>query len=339
MARKNETEFVRATSRTTSESTTQTNSSSYEKKKVCDIVTERFMDQLSKGQIPWEKPWISVKGSRVGGWSHNDGRSYSLINQMMLPHPGEYITYRQIRDEGGKLKKGAKGYPIVFWKSYQATVKGDNNVDEEKTIPVLRYYTVFDLEDVEGIEPKYQEDLSELEGLKEPQKCKAAEAIVKSYVERTGLTLRNDKASNEAYYMPLNDTVVMPLKKQFKKKAEYYSTLFHELIHSTGHRSRLNRLGTGTAARGKAYSLEELVAEIGASAVLYNLGIETKDSVKNSAAYIQSWLKALGDDHNMIIKASARAQKAVRFLFGDESVTPHGDVKPLAPSVEPAPAL
>lgn len=301
-------------------------------KSVYDIITERFIAQLSQGIIPWEKPWLSVSGERTGGWAHRTGNSYSLLNQMMLPEEGEYITYRQIEEEGGRLKKGAKGYPICFWKNYQTTVKNpDTNIEEKQSIPCLRYYTVFRVEDCEGISQNFSPDTSELDGLKEPQRCKVAEEIIKSYVENSGIKFES-RAQDKAFYRPFTDVVTVPLKKQFKSKAEYYSTVFHELIHSTGHRDRLNRLGTDTKLthQGAAYSLEELVAEIGAAAILYKLGIETKKSIKNSNAYLQSWLSALHNDNKMIVKAAGRAQKAVRYLMNDEpdSITPHNDWKP-----------
>ena len=301
-----------------------------EKKKVAQIVTERFLEQLKKGVVPWEKPWISINGARVGAWSHSvqsKGKTYSLVNQMMLPGPGEYITYKEIRAEGGHLKKGSHGYPIVFYKNYKTTQRNPKtNVDEEISVPVLRYYTVFSLDDVEGIEQRYQPDTSPLDGLKEPQRCKEADRIVKAYLDRTGVKLKHD-AQNLAYYNPDSDIVVLPLKKQFKKKAEYYSTLFHELTHSTGHISRLNRLYTHTAARGKEYSKEELVAEIGAASMLFYLGIETKDSIRNSTAYIDSWIKALDNNPQMIIQASSRADRAVHYMLDDMQVRPHGDKK------------
>ena len=300
------------------------------KKKVTvyDVVTDRFLAQLKEGIVPWKKPWISIEGERVGGWSHKTGESYSLVNQMMLPSEGEYITYRQIRDEGGSLKEGAKGYPICFWKNYVAEVKDpETNTEEAKSIPVLRYYTVYRLEDCEGIKPNFEPDPSPLEGRSEPEKIAKAEALCKSYLEMSGVKLEH-QMGNRACYAPAFDTVKLPLAKQFDESGEYYSTLFHELTHSTGHRSRLNRFGTGGGTKSHKYSLEELVAEIGAASILYKLGIESEDTIRNSNAYLKSWYDALSDNPRMIVKASSRAQKAVRFIYGDQSVTPHGDWKP-----------
>lgn len=303
---------------------------------VYEIITERITKQLSEGVIPWEKPWLCIKGERVGGWSHKTGASYSLLNQLMLPAEGEYITYQQIQDEGGSLHKGAQGYPICFWKNQRITVRNPRtNVDEEQNIPCLKYYTVYRIEDCDGITANFSADESIFEGRKEPQKCKAAEAVIKNYLKESGVKLEH-KAGSHAFYRPFDDKVTLPLAKQFEKKAEYYSTVFHELIHSTGHRSRLNRLRTDTYnSRGDSYSLEELVAEIGACATLYHLRLETKSSIKNSNAYIQSWLNALRNDSKMIVKATARAQKAVRYLFeGPDGLRPHGDWKPVKATLD-----
>lgn len=307
-------------------------------KNVYEIITERFMEQLHNGIIPWEKPWVSINGARVGGWSHTTGTPYSLINQMMLPSQGEYITYKQINQEGGKLKKGSKGYPICFWKSYQTTQRdNETNLDEEITVPVLRYYIVFRVEDCEGISYNYsKEEDDALKNRKAPQKIKSAETLAKAYLKSSGVQFEQVEGDS-AYYTPAYDKVVLPLKKQFDTAPDYYSTLFHEFTHSTGHRDRLNRLGNMQSTRGKDYSLEELVAEIGSCAILYNLGIETHDTVKNSNAYLQSWLAALSNDSRMIVKAASRAQKAVRYIFGEFDAPACNDVKKVDYS-DPAPS-
>jgi len=299
-----------------------------EKKNVYQIVTERFMAQLREGVVPWSKPWFSVNGIRTGAWSHSRGITYSLLNQMMLPGPGEYCSYKDVQKEGGQLKKGAKGYPVVFWKMYRTEVKdSETNRTEIKNVPVLRYYTVYRVADCEGVSYNYAPDTSALDSLKEPGKCKIAEDVANAYIKMSGVKYTN-VPGDKAYYQPLFDEVVLPLRKQFNTKVEYYSTLYHELVHSTGSRERLNRLFTHTGSRGKDYSLEELVAEIGAAACMYEFRLETKDSIKNSNAYLQGWLRALENDSRMIVKAASRAEKAVRYIFkGPDGIRPNNDWK------------
>lgn len=275
--------------------------------KVYEIVTDRIIEELEKGVIPWRKPWT---GGRGGAYNRISRKPYSLINQMLLQHSGEYATFKQWQALGGKVRKGEKSEIVVFWKMIETeTVKADGTT-EKKTVPMLRYYSVFHVSQIEGVEPleKPFEDVEPIE---------AADKIIVDYVSREGLTF-DETVTDEAYYSPSRDMVQVPCKEQYGAIAEYYSTTFHELTHSTGHAKRLNRLTTGIKAAfgGEEYSKEELTAEIGAASLLNHLGIETPDSFRNSAAYIQSWLKALRGDARMIVTAASRAEKAVAYILG-----------------------
>ena len=275
--------------------------------KVYEIVTDRIIEELEKGVIPWRKPWT---GGRGGAYNRISRKPYSLINQMLLQHSGEYATFKQWQALGGKVRKGEKSEIVVFWKMIETeTVKADGTT-EKKTVPMLRYYSVFHVSQIEGVEPleKPFEDVEPIE---------AADKIIVDYVSREGLTFV-ETVTDEAYYSPSRDMVQVPAKEQYGAIAEYYSTTFHELTHSTGHAKRLNRLTTGIKAAfgGEEYSREELTAEIGAASLLNHLSIETPESFRNSAAYIQSWLKALRGDARMIVAAASRAEKAVAYILG-----------------------
>ena len=143
-----------------------------------------------------------------------------------------------------------------------------------------------------------------------------ADNIIINYVTREVINF-NEQASNEAYYSPSRDTVVVPMKEQYQHINEYYSTTFHELVHSTGHKNRLNRLETTAVASfgSETYSKEELVAEIGSATILSALEIETKRTFTNSVAYIQNWLNVLKNDNHFIISASSQAEKAVDYIL------------------------
>ena len=121
---------------------------------------------------------------------------------------------------------------------------------------------------------------------------------------------------DRAFYRPATDSITLPHMAQFTATAEYYSAAFHELTHSTGHSKRLNRLDKTAFFGSEAYSKEELIAEIGASALVNAAGLETAHSLRNSAAYIQNWLKALRDDKRFIVSASGKAEKAVNLILG-----------------------
>lgn len=280
-------------------------------------ITNGIIEQLEQGVIPWKKPWT---GLQSGAISHSTGRAYSLINQMLLGKPGEYITFNQCKQEGGRVKKGAKARTVVFWKIFQKEVKdSDGNTirDNEGNAvthgqPVLRYFQVFHIDDCEGIEPKFDKEPIETANPDEQ-----AEQVLADYVKREGITLESH-ISDEAYYSPVRDLIHLPLMEQFDDTAEYYGTAFHEATHSTGHYTRLNRFdcfGENAAFGSESYSKEELTAEIGSACILHELGIETPSSFRNSAAYIQSWLKALRNDKRMIIGAAARAEKAVKLIL------------------------
>ena len=278
-------------------------------RKIAELITNRIVAELEQGIIPWHKPWT---GTSSGPISHVTGRPYSLINQLVLGRPGEYITYNQCIAEGGKVKKGAKSLPVIFWKQNKFVEKDEETGEEvERIVPILRYYTVFHIDDCENIKAKYQ-----TEEVKPAEPIKEAEKIVRRYKRvNPSIRIHNDKLSNEAFYRPSTDEIVVPSLGQYENKEEYYSTLFHEMTHSTGHPSRLNRIDKCAAFGSKDYSKEELVAEIGAASLVNIAGIETDKSFRNSAAYIQSWMKALKNDPTMLITASGKAEKAVEYIL------------------------
>lgn len=282
------------------------------KTNVYEMVTERIIAELEKGVIPWEKPWTGV---RSGAYNRVSKRPYSLLNQMLLKHTGEYATYKQWQDLGGQVKKGGKSEIVVFWKIFETEeTNKDTGEKETKKIPLLRYYNVFHISQVEGVEPLKPEQLND-----EVEPIEEADKIITDYITREHIEFTECR-SNEAYYSPSSDRVVVPMKEQYKVINEYYSTTFHELTHSTGHKNRLNRLQTGAVAAfgGTEYSKEELVAEIGSASLMNLLGIETVKTFRNSAAYIQSWLQVLRNDNKFIVSASSRAEKAVNYILAAE---------------------
>lgn len=269
---------------------------------VAEIVTNEIIKRLESGVIPWNKPWS-------GGEAINyiTQKPYRGINRLLLDS-GEYATYQQITSKGGKIKKGAKSHIVVFYKPIEYV---NNETDEIKIVKYLRYYRVFSLEDVEGLPSK--QTIKERENFT-IDRC---QSIADDYINREGIKLRNLKTSSRAYYSPSTDVINVPKIEQFTSSEHYYSTLFHEMAHSTGHKSRLDRL-TKTAHFGnEEYSREELVAEI-TSAMLDNYtGIDSNELIDNSAAYCQSWLNALKADGNMVLVASAQAEKAYNYILGE----------------------
>ena len=266
-------------------------------------VTARIIAEMEKGIIPWEKPWIA----RGGAISHATGKRYSLLNQMLLGSAGEYLTFKQVQQEGGRVRKGEKASMVVFWKFIE---QEDEETHEKKQVPFLRYYSVFHLDQCEGLTAKYDKPLQQC-----ANPCQTADRIISDYCAREGVSITHE-AGDRAFYRPATDSITLPHMAQFAATAEYYSTAFHELTHSTGHSKRLNRLDKTAFFGSEAYSKEELIAEIGASALVNAAGLETAHSLRNSAAYIQNWLKALRDDKRFIVSASGKAEKAVNLILG-----------------------
>ena len=280
------------------------------KKSVYEMITERIIEQLENGVIPWQKPW---SGTHSGAYNRISNRPYSLLNQLLLKHGDEYATFKQWSGLGGKIRKGEKSEIVTFWKIQQIE---EINEDGEKTIkqlPLLRYYNVFHISQVDGVEPKEQLKISDLESIEE------AENIKNEYINREHLKIF-ETVTNKAFYTPTFDYIEVPCKEQYQNIEEFYSTLFHEMIHSTGHKNRLGRLETGASAHfgSKTYSKEELVAELGSAALVNMLGIETEKSFRNSGAYIQNWLQALKNDNKFIVSASSKAEKAVKYILNEQ---------------------
>ncbi len=277
-------------------------------------VTDRIVQQLEQGVIPWHKPWTGLQSGAISGTT---GKPYSLLNQMLLGKPGEYYTFTQIRKLGGRIRKGEKSQMVVFWK--QIPVEETNADTGEKirySVPMLKYFNVFHVDQIDGIEPKTIDPETY-----DPATDETADRIISDYLNRSGVKLEHVKG-DEAYYSPSRDYVQLPLREQFQRMAEYYSTAFHELTHSTGHSSRLDRISRRAFFGNEEYSREELVAEIGAAALLNHCGIETGSSFKNSAAYIQSWLRALHNDKKMIVSAAGAAAKAFELITGTGAFAP-----------------
>lgn len=273
--------------------------------KVYDYVTERILKMLESGTIPWHKPWLSNPAI-----NYVTRKPYRGINVFLLDKGGEYLSFKQIKASGGCIKKGAKAEMVVFYKIIDKKTndaeENDDSQGKDKKYFILRYYNVFHISDVEGIESK-------LEVIKN-NPIEEAEKIINGYNDCPPIKHNN---SNKAYYSPLYDYINTPEIACYPKVEEYYSVLFHEAAHSTGHISRLNRQGvsdTAAAFGSETYSKEELVAEFAAAMLCGIAGIENK-TIENSAAYIKGWSKKIQEDKTLVVKAATQAQKACDYIL------------------------
>lgn len=280
-------------------------------KSVYEMVTERIIEQLENNIVPWQKPWTGI---RSGAYNRISKKPYSLLNQMLLQHEGEYATFKQWESLGGHVRKGEKSEIVVFWKIQPIEEEQEDGTKEVKQIPLLRYFNVFHISQVEGIEPLPEEALNDIEPIEK------AENVLRDYWSRENITVEH-VAGDDAYYSPRRDIIRLPLFEQFTDANEYYSTAFHESVHSTMKETRCNRAedrkGKLVAFGSEDYSKEELVAEIGSASLMNIIGIETNKSFRNSSAYIQGWLSKLRSDVKFIVSASSKAEKAVNYILGE----------------------
>lgn len=275
---------------------------------VYGMLTERIIEQLEQGYIPWKKPWANCLD---GTFNRISRRPYSLLNQMILKQDGEYATLRQWNQVGGRVKKGEKSEFVVFWKLRDVKEIGDDGEIHIRQIPVLRYYNVFHISQVENVLPLQRTEVFETKPIER------AEKVLRDYIDREHITL-SEGESDRAFYCPADDSITLPAITQFEHAEQYYSTAFHECGHSTFKKERCNREEENAVSffGTEDYSKEELVAEITSSAILNHVGIETTDTFTNNAAYIQNWLHVLKNDKKSIVSASSKAEKAVKYILG-----------------------
>lgn len=281
--------------------------------KVYQIVTDRIIQQLQKGVIPWQKPWSDSGAPR----NLVSKKPYRGMNYFLLANTGEnwFLTFNQAKKLGGRVKKGASGYPVIFWKFLEVE---DVKTGEIKEVPLLRYFTVFALRDVEGIDRPEQDGGDQ----KAMNPIEEAERIIAGMPNRPKIEHGGDRA----FYRSSQDFVRLPEVRNFVSMEEYYSTAFHELVHSTGHKSRLARPEVMNASffGDHRYSKEELVAEMGAAFLCGHAGFVDR-TIENSAAYIDSWLDALRNDNKMLVQAAGKAQRAADFILNIQAGAKDGE--------------
>lgn len=282
---------------------------------VYEIVTDKIIKQLEQGAIPWKKQWTA--GLPI---NYSSKKPYHGMNRILLgmtdyklPY---YVTYKQAQEMGGSVKKGEHGHLVIFWKMLEHVKKlegGDesdsntgNLLVKRDAVPMLRYYTVFNIEQCDGL--PVPEELK-----KTITPIDACTQIIAGYEGRPTI----EHGGSRAYYRPSTDSVKLPDRNVFDSASAYYSTMFHELTHSTGHSKRLNRFTNESEDQhifgSESYSNEELVAELGSAFLCNDTGIGQSE-LTNQAAYIQSWLKALKNDTRLIVVAASKAQKAVNWI-------------------------
>ena len=277
-----------------------------------NVVTDRIIEALESGTVPWHKPWKTLAG--VGPTSLQTGKPYRGINVWLLSltaHAAGYsspywVTFKQAKERGGSVRKGEKGTQIVLWKPVKKTEQDEGGEDVERRYLILRYFTVFNVEQCDDVECP---EVPELPADHDP--IASCESIVSGWTGRPEVK----HGGNRAYYSPALDYIQMPLSGQFTEPEGYYATLFHEMAHATGHESRLGRKSLIHPAPfgSEDYSREELVAELGAAFLCAEFGFD--GDVRN-AGYIASWIELLKGDKRAFFTACSKAAKAAEYLRG-----------------------
>jgi antirestriction protein ArdC len=295
--------------------------------KVAEIVTENIVKMLDEGVVPWRRPWRVNGGDiAINAW----GKPYRGINVFLLAvskmsqgfQSNVWLTFNQVSKQGGKVREGAKGTMVVFWKVGQETITTDPDTGKvKKSRPfMLRYFSVFNLEQTHDVTltgvQKRAEERRTAPVTTNLNPFDDAEVIIGTYLAQDDAPKFVNEGSDRAFYSPVFDHIVVPALSQYNDAGEYYSTVFHEFTHSTGHVNRLARKGVeGFDHFGsEQYAAEELVAEMGAAFLCAEAGID--NTLANSAAYIANWRQKLTDDPGLIVKAAGQAQKAADFIIG-----------------------
>lgn len=280
---------------------------SKEKLDVYQIVTDRIIDLLEQGVVPWHKPWAGGRDAAPANLVSK--KPYRGLNVWLLGSMGYsspyWVSFKQCQELGGQVRKGEKSTLVVYWKMLETI---DKDTKEKKVIPMLRYYNVFNVTQCDNLKYPEIEDVK----VNDFNAIAEAEKIVAN-MQKSPVITHNEQ---RAYYRRDTDLVNMPVKESFGKEEEYYNTLFHELTHATGHESRLGRFQDKVNRFGDtSYAKEELIAEMGASYLCAVAGIIDR-TIDNSAAYISNWLTKLKNDKKLVVSAAGKAHAACDFILG-----------------------
>ncbi len=273
------------------------------KRDIYEAITERFIEQLKRGTVPWQKPWFAVQNivSR---------KPYRGINALLLGSTDYqspfWISFKQALDLGGHVKKGEKSTPVIYYKILEKRDEAGNMVVREDgrpaRIPLVRWANVFNLDQTEGIPAP---EITTRHNVTQPHEKAAA-------IVQNARLCPIHHAGFAALYSPKDDVIRIPAPTTFHSQEDYFHTLYHEMTHAAGHGSRLDREGVTQWARfgSELYSKEELIAELGAAFLSNEAGILDAVRFENSAAYLASWIQKLESDPRLIISAASQAQRS-----------------------------
>lgn len=286
-------------------------------------VTIQIIESMKNGDIPWRKAWATPSKAPEAFVNRATGKGYSLINCFLLGKPGQYASFRQIKDLGGNVKKGAKGKIVIYWGEYipKENKEEAKRLEEEgKSFDHLKvkfpkFYNVFNIEEdtegIPGIEPAAEMEMTEAEN-----STLFADNVITTYTINENVKV-DEKECDAPEFDCETDTVTVPMRRQFEHEEDFYASVFTGLAHSTASEARLARKKELESLRGKAATVkEELIAEIASSMLLASSGLKRKETHLQQAAVCQRWIKEMENDFKLIIAASYGAEKAARYILG-----------------------
>lgn len=281
-------------------------------------ITDKIVEDLSKGVRPWMKPWhaANTNGSITRPLRHN-GQPYSGMNVLLLWSEGMargfpspmWMTFKQALELGAAVRKGESGTTVVFASRFTKSETDGAGGEVEREIPFLKAYSVFNIEQIDGLPDHYYYPSAAT--LDPVERIEHADR----YFRNTGAVVRH--GGNQAFFAPGMDLIQMPPFEAFKDAASYYGILSHEATHWTAPSHRVGRDLSRYAKDKSERAREELIAELGSCFLCADLGIAPElEPRPDHAAYLQMWLRVLSDDKRAIFQAAAHAQRAVAYLHG-----------------------
>ena len=293
------------------------------KNTVYQMVTMRILDQLSKGKLPWRDVIIKRKGDKPAYANFVTGKPYSLLNSLLLGEPGEYASFKQIKERGGAIKKGAKSKFVNYWGEFTPKENKEKVEELEKEgkdashlkVKFPKYYNVFHIDDTEGIKRPAPESTPTMVEAEDPTAVARMVRENYEYAQQVALVEGKDAVSR---YLPTSDEVAVQPKENYGYEEDWYGAVFNGFVHSTATEERCNRENElSKMLEGETSIKEELIGEIGSSMILTACGLNRKETHQQIAAECQKWIEAFQNDYRLVVTSSYAAEKAAKLILGE----------------------